>query len=211
MWQLPVKCFSTGIVESLTTARIRLSPPRGMTRSMYLSSFSRCGTRARSVDSTSCTAAGSIVRVLQRGGDDLDDRAVGVERFLPAAQDDGVAALEAQGGGVARDVGAALVEEQDDAQRHAALLDPQAVGADVAFEGLADRVDLCRDLLDAVGHRGDLLRVELQPVDERRVELRGLGGLDVLGVGVEQRLRVCRAGRLRDPLQRRRPWSRRPA
>ena len=43
MWQLPVKCLSTGIVESFTTARIRLSPPRGMTRSMYLSSLSRCG------------------------------------------------------------------------------------------------------------------------------------------------------------------------
>ena len=171
MWQLPVKCLRTGIVDSLTTARIRLSPPRGMTRSMYRSSFSRWGTSARSVESTSCTAAGSISDSLKRFGDELDDRLVGVERFLAAAEDDRVAALEAQGRGVAGDVGAALVEEQDHADRHAHLLDPQPVGADVAFDRLPDRVDLGGDLLDAVRHRGDALLVQPEPLDQGRLEL----------------------------------------
>ena len=97
-----------------------------------------------------------------------DDGAVGVERFLAAAEDDRVAALEAQGGGVAGDVGAALVEEEHDAQRHADFLDPQAVGPDVSFDDLADRVDLAGDLLDAVAIDVDAFLIELQPLDQRR-------------------------------------------
>ena len=91
---------------------------------------------------------------------------IGMNRFLAAAEDDGVAALEAKGRGVAGDVGPALVEEQDHAERHADFLDAQAVGPDEPFDDLPDRIDLCGDLLDALGHRIDALFVELQPLDQ---------------------------------------------
>jgi hypothetical protein len=103
----------------LTTARMRLSPPRGMTRSIYLSSLSSGGpARGRWIRS-SWTAAGSMPLRPADFGDDFADGAVGMDGFLAAAEDDGVAALDAEGGGVAGDVGAALVEEEDDAERHA--------------------------------------------------------------------------------------------
>jgi hypothetical protein len=54
-------------------------------------------------------------------------------------------------------------------------LDAQAVGADVAFDDLADRVDLGGDLLDAVGHGGDTLVVQLEAFDERPAAVRRIG------------------------------------
>ena len=91
-------------------------------------------------------------------------------------------------------LGRRFVEEEDDAERHAAFLDAQAVGADVSFDGLADRIDLGGDLLDAVGHRFDALVVELQSLDQRGGEIGLLGGGDVFGVGGEQRLAVIAQG-----------------
>ncbi len=61
-------------------------------------------------------------------GQDAMERAVGVDGFLAAAQDHRVAALDAEGGRVDRHVGAALVDHEDDAQRHAHLPDLQPVG-----------------------------------------------------------------------------------
>ena len=94
----------------------------------------------RRIDLAPCASASAMIAA---------DRAIGMNRFLSAAQDDGVAALDAEGGGVAGDVGPALVEKQHDAQRHAHLLDAKPIGPNIPFDDLPDRIDLRRDLLDA--------------------------------------------------------------
>ena len=63
-----------------------------------------------------------------------------------AAQDDRVARLQAQRRGVDRHVRARLVDDRDDAERHAHLAHVQAVRQATALDHLADRV----------GERGDL-------------------------------------------------------
>src|SRR5262249_51822390 len=75
---------------------------------------------------------------------------VGVERFLTAAEDDGVAGLDAQAHRVHGDVRPRLVNEEDDAERHADLVDVQAVGTDVAVQYAADRIGQGGDLAQPV-------------------------------------------------------------
>src|SRR5690606_5237508 len=66
--------------------------------------------------------------VFQAGADARVDRRVGVPRFLAAAEDHRVAALDAQGGRVAGDVRARLENDQHDADGHADFLQADAVG-----------------------------------------------------------------------------------
>ena len=80
-------------------------------------------------------------------------RGVGVHGLSAAAQDDGVAALDAQGGGVDRDVWPRFVDEQDHAERHADLVDLQAVGPDRAAANLADRIGKVSHLEDSIQRR----------------------------------------------------------
>ena len=87
-------------------------------------------------------------------GEDAVQGAVGVDRLLAAAEDDGVAALDAEGGGVGGDVGPALVDEQDHAERDADLRDVEPVGPAAGADDLADRVGQRGDL---VQRRGDVL------------------------------------------------------
>ena len=56
------------------------------------------------------------------------DGARGAETFGAAAQDHGVAGLEAERTGIGRHVGPALVDHADDAERHTHTLDAHAVG-----------------------------------------------------------------------------------
>ena len=105
-------------------------PPRGSGSRRRGESPGRCidpasaaGGRARdrSIRSTArrpdrCRLAASDLAMMSGDG------AVGMQRFFSAAQDDGVAALEAQRGRIAGDVGPALVKKQHDAQRHAHFL-----------------------------------------------------------------------------------------
>ncbi len=111
------------------------------------------------------------------------DRARGAEAFRAAAQDHGIAGLEAEHGGIRRHVRAALVDDTDDAERHAHALDRHAVRPGPAFHHGADRIGELAHHLDAVGHRGDALRVERQPVDEGRGRAGGLRLGDIFGVG----------------------------
>ncbi len=108
-------------------------------------------------------------------------------RFLAAAEDDGVAALDAQRGGVAGDIRPAFIEKQDHAERDAHLADSQAVGPDVAFDDLPDGIDLGGDLLDAVGHGGDAFIVQLEALDQGRLHFGLLSRGDILGVSGQQR------------------------
>src|SRR5205823_1553725 len=59
----------------------------------------------------------------QRLLEDAVQGGVRVESFFAAAEDDGVAALDAQAGGIDRDVGTGFVDEEDHAERDAHLQD----------------------------------------------------------------------------------------
>ena len=112
-----------------------------------------------------------------------DDGARGVEALRAAAQDAGIAGLEAQGTGVGRHVGAALVDDADHAQRHRDPGDVEAVGARPAGELAADGVRQIGDRGETVRHRGDTLAVEAQTVEQGRGQALRFRGLHVGGVG----------------------------
>ena len=78
------------------------------------------------------------------------DRAGRAERVGAAAQDRGVAGLEAERAGVGGDVRAALVDDADDAERRAHALDVEAVRAVPGGDDRADRIGQGGDLLDAL-------------------------------------------------------------
>ena len=88
-------------------------------------------------------------------GRDAGEHGVRVRRRRRAAQHDGVARLQAQRGGVDRDVRARLVDDGDHAQRHADLAHVQAVRQPEAVDDLADRVGQRRDRAHAGGDPGD--------------------------------------------------------
>ncbi len=94
------------------------------------------------------------------------DRAVAAERLGAAAQDRRVAGLEAQSRGVGGHVRPRLVDDADDAQRHAHEADLDAGRTELEVGDLADGIGQRRDFGEAVRHRGDGLRRQRQPVDE---------------------------------------------
>ena len=69
-----------------------------------------------------------------------DDGAGAPPGLLAAAQDAGVAALDGKGGGVTGHVGAALVDDGNDAHGHGGLFDHQPVGALHPVQDRAHRV-----------------------------------------------------------------------
>ena len=74
-----------------------------------------------------------------------------MEAFAAAAQDGGVAGLQAEDGAVDGDVGARLVDDADDADRHAEFAEAQAVGARDVFQDIPDRIGQGNDLADGLG------------------------------------------------------------
>ena len=60
---------------------------------------------------------------------------------------------------------------------------------------LADRVGQARDLTQPGGDAVDALRVQRQPVEHRLGRARGLGGLQILVVGGQDRRALARARR----------------
>ena len=113
------------------------------------------------------------------------DGAVGALALGAAAQDRGIAGLEAERGGVGRDVGSALIDDADDAERHAHALDRHAVRPRPALGDLADRIGEVADHVDAGRHGGDALVVEREPVEEGGVGAVAPGLGHVLGIGGE--------------------------
>jgi hypothetical protein len=114
------------------------------------------------------------------------DRLVGAQGFLAAAQDRGVAGLEAQRGGIGRDVGPRFVDDADHAQRHAHAADLDAGGAALHVADFADRVGQGGDLLQALCHGFDALVGQLKAVDHRRVQSVGARFGDIGGIRGEQ-------------------------
>ena len=143
----------TGTVATRFSAAFRPSPPRGMIRS------------------TSPSCVGQLGELLAPAAGDERDRALGQARRRAAsaaiaastalecaarrraAQHDRVAGLQAQRGGVDRDVRPRLVDDGDDAERHAHLAHVQPVGQPAAVDDLADRVGQRGDLAHAGGDR----------------------------------------------------------
>ena len=113
------------------------------------------------------------------------DQARGMEALGAAAEDRGVAGLEAERAGVRGDRRAALEDDADHAERHCDALDDQAVGPLEAGEHPIDRIGQRRDRLEPRGDPLDTSGVENEAVDEGRrgPARRRLG--DVAAVGGE--------------------------
>ena len=94
------------------------------------------------------------------------DRAAGPETVGATAQDHRVAGFQAQHAGVGSDVGAALEDHRDHAERHAHPLDGHAVRSLPAFGHDPDRIGDIAYGRDAVGHRIDPRLRQRQPIDE---------------------------------------------
>ena len=94
--------------------------------------------------------AGSLRGLAEHG----HDRGVGAAGARGAPQQHGVAALEADAGRVGGHVGTGLVDDPDDAERHAHLAQLEAVGEGRAADHLADGVGQRRDVAQPVGHPG---------------------------------------------------------
>ncbi len=96
------------------------------------------------------------------------DRGARARAFGAAAQDRGIAALQAKRGRVGRDVRPALVNDADHAERHAHARDLETVRTLPFGDGLPDGIVERRDRFEPGGRRFDPLVVERQPVDHRR-------------------------------------------
>ena len=155
---MPWKCFMTGIFASAATRRIRLSPPRGMARSMNSGRPSRIADGRAVGRGDKLHGVVGKARGRQLVGQHPVQGAVGVDRLLAAPKDGRVAALDAECGGVDGHVGPALVDHEDDAQRDADLAHVEPVGPPARADDLADRVGQGGDLEERPGHLVDPLR-----------------------------------------------------
>ena len=200
---MPSRCANTGTRASACTRATRSLPPRGTITSMAPSrppsisptaARSRVGTRADG----GLRQAGLPQPLRQRGV----DGAIGALALGAAAQDRRIAGLEAQHAGVGGDVGPALVDDADHAERHPHPLDGHAIGPRPALHDGADRILQVAHHLDPGRHRGDALGVERQPVQKGGGRAGRLGLGDVLGIGGED-VALGRPDRLRHRGERR--------
>ena len=95
---------------------------------------------------------------------DARQHQIGAEGLLSAPEEGGVAGLEAQRRRVHGDVGPGLIDDAHHAQRHPDLADVEAVGPHHGVHDLPHGVRQGHDLPDALGHAGDALRRQAQPV-----------------------------------------------
>ena len=116
----------------------------------------------------------------------LQDRGRGVKALRAAAQDRRVARLQAQAAGVRGHVGAALVDDRDDPERHRDAGDLEAVGPLPLGQHAPHRVGEAGDGLEAIGHGLDARRVERQAVEHGAAQPLGPRRLHVLGVGGQE-------------------------
>ena len=115
------------------------------------------------------------------------DRPRRAEAVRSAAQDHRVAGLQAKRAGVGRDIGAALVDHADDAERHPHPFDAHAVGAPPRRHDGADRVFEFADRFESRRHSLDARWTQREPVHKGGAGARGLCLGDVLLVGGQDR------------------------
>ena len=116
-------------------------------------------------------------------GQRFADGAAGAQAVGAAAQDRGVARLQAERAGVGGDVGAALVDDADHAERHPDPVDGHAVGPGPGGHDGAYGVAEPSDGFDAGGHGLDPRLIEGQPVEEGGGAAGGPCLGHVLGIG----------------------------
>src|SRR5690606_8183816 len=119
---------------------------------------------------------GGQARFGHGAGDDGGDGARGVQTVRAAAQDRRIAGPDAQGGGVGGDVGAALIDDGQNADGGADAGDVQAVGRGPAGHFGPDGIGLGGGGFDREGHALDAGGGQGQAVDQ------GLGQAAVAGV-----------------------------
>ena len=172
----------TGTVDSSTTLRIRPAPPRGMRTSTR--PRARISTFAPSCPSpgTSWTASASspapaiasrstptiAVLLASALAEPRSSAALPDFRQMPAAS--------------AVTFGPRLVDDPDHAERHPHLAQLQAVGQGPAPHHLADGVGQPGHVAQPLGHAGDPVLVEAEPVDDVAGDAGGLRAPYVLGV-----------------------------
>lgn len=88
-----------------------------------------------------------------------------MEGFAAAAEDGGVAGLEAESGGVGGDIGARFIDDDDDTDGSANLLEVQAIWPGALVEDAAYGIGECGDVAKAGGHGGDSLWVEAEAIE----------------------------------------------
>jgi hypothetical protein len=167
----------TGIVLFCATKRMRLSPRIELEQG---------GERGAIGGGNELDRIGGQLGVGERLLHQRGERTVGVEALAAAAEDAGVAGLQAEDGAVDGDVGARLVDDADDADGHAYLAESQAVGARDVFEDIPDRIGQGNDLADGLGELREAFFGERQAVNFRRREARGVGREEILLVGGEK-------------------------
>ena len=166
----PSRWANTGTRASSCTRATRLLPPRGtITSRLPPRPFSISPTAARSRVGTREIAASGRPAARRPSTRHSWIEAGRQETVRAAAQDRGIAGLETKRAGVGRDIGPALVDHADDAERRRDALDLEAVRAFEGRENAADRIGQSGDLLEPLGHRLDALGIERQPVESGRV------------------------------------------
>ena len=186
----------TGTLATALSACFSPSPPRGMIRSTTPSWPASSASCSRPPETSETAPSGNSRR------DDRGEHGVRVRRRGGAAQHDRVAGLQAQRGGVDGDVRPRLVDDGDDAERHAHLAHVEPVGEPVAVDHLADGVGQRGDRPHRVGDRRDPRGIEREPVHQRVGEPGLAPGLEVARVGLED-LRRALLERVGDAQQRR--------
>ena len=119
-------------------------------------------------------------RGAKAGAQGGEDGGGGVGAVRASAQDDGVAGLEAQPGRIRADVGAALVDHADDADRCGDAAEVQAVRAGPFGQRAGERVGKGGDLLQARCHGFEAGRGEQETVLQRGAASEG-GGVGFVG------------------------------
>ena len=123
-------------------------------------------------------------------GQQIGDRAIRVGRFLAAAKDDGIAALDADRRRVGGHVGPRFVDEEDHAQGDADLLYFQAVGPNRRGDDFADGLRQHGDFFQGRGHGLNPRGGQAEAIDGGGGQAKAGRGLQVVLVGFQQRGRT---------------------
>ncbi len=122
--------------------------------------------------------------------DQFGERLIAMDRFRTAAQDGGVAALDAQAGRIDRHVRTRFVDDADHAQRHAHLTDLDPGRAVFHVRDFADRIGQCDDLFQSFGHGRNRLIGQRQTVQQGFCQTIRLGRFQILPIGGAQRVGI---------------------
>ena len=105
--------------------------------------------------------------------------------FRTAAQHCGVARLDTERGSVSSNIGTALINNANHAQRHGHPLDQQPIGSFPLSENPAQRIGHRDDRFDTSRNRLDTAGVKPQPVQHGRGQVALRSGVEVTLIGCQ--------------------------